>query len=214
MRFFLDTEWADPMGSELVSIGLVSEDGVHRFYAERAPLPDRPTDFVQHVVYPLLQGGSCLMSEMAMTGRIWVSDPITKQLIEVPALDSDYARGLTRWQHNFISETRKTLDEEGIKVSLSEARARLTEMIEEDMRLTKRKQRQRHGRFLEKSASTTKPEPADPESLPRPTKKRQAKPKAVDDGFENSAPAMMTDSGVARLPVRRVGTDLAVEVRS
>lgn len=55
------------MGSELVSIGLVSEDGVHRFYAERAPLPDRPTDFVQHVVYPLLQGGSCLMSEMAMT---------------------------------------------------------------------------------------------------------------------------------------------------
>lgn len=55
------------MGAELVSIGLVSEDGVHRFYAERAPLPERPTDFVQHVVYPLLQGGSRSMSEMAMT---------------------------------------------------------------------------------------------------------------------------------------------------
>jgi hypothetical protein len=55
------------MGSELVSIGLVSDDGVHRFYAERALLPDRPTDFVQNVVYPLLQGGSCSMSEMAMT---------------------------------------------------------------------------------------------------------------------------------------------------
>ncbi|WP_052235110.1 3'-5' exoribonuclease [Xanthomonas cerealis] len=52
------------MGSELVSIGLVSEDGVHRFYAERAPLPATPTDFVRHVVYPLLQGG---LSSMAMT---------------------------------------------------------------------------------------------------------------------------------------------------
>ena len=67
MRFFLDTEWADPLGSELVSIGLVSEDGVHRFYAERAPLPPTPTDFVLHVVYPLLQGGASSMSEMAMT---------------------------------------------------------------------------------------------------------------------------------------------------
>ncbi len=55
------------MGSELVSIGLVSEDGVHRFYAERAPLPPTPTDFVLHVVYPLLQGGASSMSEMAMT---------------------------------------------------------------------------------------------------------------------------------------------------
>ncbi|MBB5862383.1 3'-5' exoribonuclease [Xanthomonas arboricola] len=67
MRFFLDTEWADPMGAELVSIGLVSEDGYHRFYAELAPLPAAPTDFVRHVVYPLLQGGQSSMSEMAMT---------------------------------------------------------------------------------------------------------------------------------------------------
>lgn len=58
------------MGSELVSIGLVSEDGVHRFYAERAPLPATPTDFVRHVVYPLLQGGSSSMSEMAMTAGL------------------------------------------------------------------------------------------------------------------------------------------------
>ncbi|MGH8463499.1 MAG: hypothetical protein ACRER5_05075 [Pseudomonas sp.] len=55
------------MGSELVSIGLVSEDGGHRFYAERAPLPPTPTDFVLHVVYPLLQGGPSSMSDKAMT---------------------------------------------------------------------------------------------------------------------------------------------------
>ncbi|WP_232310283.1 3'-5' exoribonuclease [Pseudoxanthomonas mexicana] len=43
---FLDTEWADPTGSELVSLALITEDGIHRFYAERDPLPDVATDFV------------------------------------------------------------------------------------------------------------------------------------------------------------------------
>ncbi|MFC3656473.1 hypothetical protein FZ025_20265 [Xanthomonas hyacinthi] len=67
MRFFLDTEWADLTGSELVSIALISEDGAHRFYAERDPLPATPTDFVRHMIYPLLQGDPASMSEMAMT---------------------------------------------------------------------------------------------------------------------------------------------------
>lgn len=67
MYFFLDTEWADPIGSELVSLALVSEDGMHRFYAERDPLPATPTDFVQHVVYPLLERGRAAMVDQAMT---------------------------------------------------------------------------------------------------------------------------------------------------
>lgn len=65
--FFLDTEWADVLGSELVSLGLVSEDGQRVFYAERDPLPDAPTDFVKHVVYPLLERGVASMSDAAMT---------------------------------------------------------------------------------------------------------------------------------------------------
>ena len=65
--FFLDTEWADPMGSELVSLALVSEDGAHRFYAERESLPATPTDFVRAVVYPLLDRGKAAMSDQAMT---------------------------------------------------------------------------------------------------------------------------------------------------
>lgn len=67
MNLFLDTEWADPIGSELVSLALVSEDGARQFYAERDPLPASPTDFVRHAVYPLLQGGPAAMSDMAMT---------------------------------------------------------------------------------------------------------------------------------------------------
>lgn len=57
MRLFLDCEWADEHGHELVSLGLVSEDGQHRFYAEVSPLPQEPNDFVRRVVYPLLEHG-------------------------------------------------------------------------------------------------------------------------------------------------------------
>lgn len=67
-NLFLDTEWADAEGSELVSLALVSEDGLHVFYAERDPLPDtKPTDFVCYVVYPLLERGVAALSDAAMT---------------------------------------------------------------------------------------------------------------------------------------------------
>jgi len=64
---FLDTEWADVIGSELVSLALVSADGQHRFYAERDPLPAKPTDFVSGVIYPLLERGSVALSDVAFT---------------------------------------------------------------------------------------------------------------------------------------------------
>lgn len=55
MMLFLDTEWADVLATELVSLALVGEKLV--FYAERRPLPEKPTDFVRSAVYPLLLGG-------------------------------------------------------------------------------------------------------------------------------------------------------------
>lgn len=66
-RLFLDTEWADAAGQQLVSLAVVSEDGVHRFYAERAELPATATQFVREVVYPLLDRGRWAMSDQAMT---------------------------------------------------------------------------------------------------------------------------------------------------
>lgn len=56
-RLFLDVEWADNLGSELVSLALVDETDQHRFYSEVSPLPKQPNDFVRHVVYPLLDHG-------------------------------------------------------------------------------------------------------------------------------------------------------------
>lgn len=66
-RLFLDTEWADSAARELVSLALVSGDGVQRFYAEVDPLPDAPTPFVRRVVYPLLERGAAALSPTAFT---------------------------------------------------------------------------------------------------------------------------------------------------
>lgn len=64
---FLDTEWADLAGTELVSLALVSADGAHRFYAERDPLPANPTRFVAEHVYPLLDRGAYALTEEDFT---------------------------------------------------------------------------------------------------------------------------------------------------
>jgi hypothetical protein len=62
-KFFLDCEWADVLASQLVSIGLVSADLRHVFYAERDPLPVDANSFVQVAVYPLLERGAAAMSD-------------------------------------------------------------------------------------------------------------------------------------------------------
>lgn len=67
---FLDCEWADVLGSELVSLALVSLDGERRFYAERNPLPAQPTDFVRAVVYPLLDRGAFALPDAEFTTRL------------------------------------------------------------------------------------------------------------------------------------------------
>lgn len=67
---FLDCEWADVLGAELVSLALISADGRHQFYAERDPLPAQPTDFVRTVVYPLLDRGAVALSDAEFTRRL------------------------------------------------------------------------------------------------------------------------------------------------
>lgn len=67
---FLDCEWADVLGAELVSLALVSADGRQRFYAERDPLPESPTDFVRIAVYPLLDRGSAALSDAEFTAEL------------------------------------------------------------------------------------------------------------------------------------------------
>ena len=67
---FLDCEWADVLASELVSIGLVSADECHAFYAERDPLPAEPMPFVRAAVYPLLERGERAMPDDQLSSRL------------------------------------------------------------------------------------------------------------------------------------------------
>lgn len=92
---FLDTEWADPTGSELVSLALITEDGIHRFYAERDPLPEVATDFVRSIVYPLLERGECRMTDQAMTTGLRA---FLSAVIE-PVVLADYPNDLALLQY-------------------------------------------------------------------------------------------------------------------
>lgn len=67
---FLDTEWADSNGNDLVSLALISDDGEHTFYAERKVLSDSPTTFVKEVVYPLLDRGPAALTDEALSGQL------------------------------------------------------------------------------------------------------------------------------------------------
>lgn len=67
---FLDCEWADIFASELVSIAIVSIDGLRYFYGEVDVLPEDPTPWVREVVYPLLERGDCAMSIELMSARL------------------------------------------------------------------------------------------------------------------------------------------------
>lgn len=69
-RLFLDVEWADQEGAELVSLALVSLDGNHELYVERDPLPPEPTEFVRSTVYPLLDHGAIAMPLREITLRV------------------------------------------------------------------------------------------------------------------------------------------------
>lgn len=81
MLLFLDCEWADVLEAELVSIALIGEDATCFFYAEREQLPAPAPTFVQDVVYPLLDRGAAVMSDLALTKALReffhrVSNPI------------------------------------------------------------------------------------------------------------------------------------------
>ncbi|MFW2353906.1 hypothetical protein [Hydrogenophaga sp.] len=55
MLLFLDTEFTDFIDIDLISIGLVSEDGLHVFYAERNDYRiESASDFVRAAVLPQL----------------------------------------------------------------------------------------------------------------------------------------------------------------
>jgi len=72
---FLDTEFTDFINTELISIGAVTEDGKHEFYAEVSDYRRASeSQFVKENIVPLLDGGSALMPLNEVSARFgsWV----------------------------------------------------------------------------------------------------------------------------------------------
>lgn len=89
MLVFLDTEFTRFAYADLISVGLVSEDG-QEFYAERTDYDRKAcTDFVRETVQPLLgrvPGSSCKREQMPQRLRDWF-----QQLPEPATVIYDYA---------------------------------------------------------------------------------------------------------------------------
>lgn len=93
MLIFLDTEFADFDDREPISIGMVSEDGQHVFYAELEDFDrDRCNAFVRSTVWPLLgQVSRATVKRIDLVGRLrtWFATLPRKVTI---ACDSQFDR--------------------------------------------------------------------------------------------------------------------------
>jgi hypothetical protein len=76
---FIDTEWADELANELVSLALVSDCGKFEFYAERDPLPADAREFVRATIYPLLERGQRALPDASFTQQLHAFFRTTQQ---------------------------------------------------------------------------------------------------------------------------------------
>lgn len=107
--------------------------------------------------------------------RIHVLDPSKNAFIAVLALDQDYTRGLSLWQHDVIRRyARRQLTEQVDVPALTRARQQIEELVARERVLGRSLVgRQRIARYLDlgqpdyRSTSSTNPEAAHPVSQPR-----------------------------------------------
>lgn len=85
-------------------------------------------------------------------GHVFVVAPDGQTVIKVPALEPEYATGMTRWQHKICRRyQRRMQDDQARQMSLGQAKERIRQMIQEDAGRGKRVTRNRQARFGEQS---------------------------------------------------------------
>jgi putative transposase len=83
-------------------------------------------------------------------GQIYVLDPKRKEYFRVPAVSSEYASGLNLWQHNVIRRfARETLHLKTNEFGLAEAKAKIRELVWNDLRNNPNKTHKSSARFLD-----------------------------------------------------------------
>jgi hypothetical protein len=93
MYVFVDTEFTDFKNMQMISLGLVSEDGKHEFYVEITDYDlNARSQFVNDVVVPLLDlpKYGMLYSEAATKLKDWVDSLPTQQVIFVVDYGGDW----------------------------------------------------------------------------------------------------------------------------
>jgi putative transposase len=105
-------------------------------------------------------------------GTLYVCDPTQERhWLPVPAIEQDYARGLSLWKHRVIQAyARQTMREVVDIAALATAKARIQAIVEEEFRRTRKTQRRtRAARFLGRGttgAPTVSPHPSPPAPVP------------------------------------------------
>lgn len=80
-------------------------------------------------------------------GYIYVDVPGQDISIRVPSLNAGYASGLTRWQHDKCKAMRRVGQDEGLTLSLDQARDRIGKLIEADFSELHHARRKKRTRF-------------------------------------------------------------------
>lgn len=88
-------------------------------------------------------------------GYIYVEVPNQDIAIQVPCLNQSYAAGLTRWQHSKCKAMRRVGRDEGLQLSLDDARDRIGNLIEADFAELKHARRKKRTRYSERQKSNT-----------------------------------------------------------
>lgn len=144
-------------------------------------------------------------------GYLFVVAPDGRTLIKVPALDMDYAKGMTRWQHRICRRYQRRLqDDQAREISLGEAKERIRQLIQDDAGRGKRNTRNRQARFNEKSDGSVSmvEQPVIADAVPK-----IAPPPSSKTPVKTSAPpptAYDSQDDIPVLPSRRVATQVEI----
>ena len=125
--------------------------------------------------------------------RIWVLDPFVSEYIEVLAVDQHYTKDLSLWKHHVISryvreELKRQVDTEALVL----ARARLQQLIADEMRLTRTiRSRQTMARWWNEQVTTWINEQAvDPSEARLSAKEPTASPSPTSPEREQVPPSL------------------------
>lgn len=89
-------------------------------------------------------------------GHIHVFDPQKATYVRVPAVDQDYTRGLSLWQHRVIrGYAQRRLNARTDLVALAQAKAEIRALVERDFNRKSSRGRKRQARFMEDHTKAT-----------------------------------------------------------